>query len=143
MEPTPPGPLDLTRTCGGMVLGIIAVLVFALNAVEGYPDSIFGTCNGLCGCYACSANGTPQAPPWKPPVWTFMQTYPILSAALLAASVLLSVVGFIIARSVRRTPGASSRLKRLPAFALMLQISPIITVTLMALVALFLFPTRL
>jgi hypothetical protein len=111
------------RINAGILFGVVALVALA-NVYLGFPYNLFAPkCNGPSGsspCFGCTCSPTP---PWKPPVMTFVQVYPILSALLILASVFVAVVGFVLARAGER------------ALNPLIPFLPIITVTLIALVA--------
>jgi hypothetical protein len=80
---------------------------------------------------------SPSCPAWNPgpfgpPIWTLLHTYPLVVLAVLAMSVLLSLVGFFLAWRMR---GGLT-----PVVVRGLQLAPLLVVTLIGLAALFLFP---
>ena len=79
------------------------------------------------------------APPFHPPVLSFVQKYPFQSVALLVTGVFFSTVGFYVAWAAPRELHGR-RLVLAAASARMLQILSVITITSIGLFALLLFP---
>lgn len=112
----------------GILFGTVASVSLAnVYLGLGSPYNFFAPkCSGAASgpCFGCTCSPTPS---WKPPVVTFVQTYPLLSALLLLASVVIAVAGFFFAR--RRDRALN------PLFLML----PVITLTVLALVAIVLW----
>jgi hypothetical protein len=109
-------------------LALVIALVFGvvLANVSGQAFPPLDPCFGPLGC-----------PPWNPgpfgpPIGTLLHTAPLALLAALSISVLLSLAGFFLAW---RTRGRLT-----PVVVRVLQLAPLLVVTLIGLAALFLFP---
>ena len=125
-HPSRPRPSSLMRI-GAVLLFACVALVALANVYLGFPHNLSAPqCNSHLGnpCLGCACLPTPA---WQPPVATLVQAYPLLSAALLAASNFVTMAGFVSARRGRKSLN--------PLFPLL----PVITITLIALVAIFLY----
>lgn len=126
LRPIQPRLACLMRIGEVILFGCVALVALA-NVYLGFPDNPFAPmCNGQSSspCLGCSCL---PAPSWKPPVVTFLQTYPFLSATLLVASLFIAVVGVVIARRGQRSLN--------PIFLLL----PVIAMMLISLAALLLY----
>jgi hypothetical protein len=116
---------------GWLTLLVALVVGVGLANVSGiaYPQAAFWSMAPFCSvAYGCSRS----APLFAPPVWQWVQTYPALSVGLVLISVLFAVVRVFLTHRVPR---------RLPASVVRsLQLLPVMTVTLIGMVALVRFP---
>jgi hypothetical protein len=92
----------IIRIGQAILLGGIVLIALA-NVYLGFPHNIFAPqCNGAVGspCLGCACSPTPS---WTPPIATLVLIYPLLSALLLLASILVAVLGFVYARREQKS----------------------------------------
>jgi hypothetical protein len=123
------GPTGVRKT-GWLTLLIGLVLGVGLANVSGIAYPLAAS---LPLAPFCSIGGCSRPPPlFAPPVWQFVQNYPLLSLTLLGTGVVLAAIRFWL--TFRRRSGVSASLVR------WFQLAPVLAVTSIGLVALFRFP---
>jgi hypothetical protein len=124
-------PVGLSLRSGSGSAGWLALLIALVYG------AVLANLSGLVFPPLDPCFGPSDCPPWNPgpfgpPVWTLLYTHPLIVLAFLAMSVLLSLLGFVLARR--------SRGRLTPLVVRGLQLVPLLAVTILGLAALLLFP---